>query len=83
MAGSSDWCTGVTMADVNGDGLLDIYVCAVQGEHGLKGRNELFINNGNGTLQKVQKNTALPSRPIPPRLFFLIMIMMATWIVLF
>ncbi|HEX9509740.1 MAG TPA: VCBS repeat-containing protein, partial [Puia sp.] len=49
VAGSSDWCTGVTMADVNGDGLLDIYVCAVQGEHDLHGRNELFINNGNGT----------------------------------
>ena len=49
VAGSSDWCTGVTMADVNGDGLLDIYVCAVQGEHNLHGRNELFINNGNGT----------------------------------
>jgi enediyne biosynthesis protein E4 len=47
--GRSDWCTGVTMADVNGDGLLDIYVCSVQGEHGLTGRNELFINNGNGT----------------------------------
>ncbi len=45
--GISDWCTGVTMADVNGDGLLDIYVCSVQGEHGLQGRNELFINNGN------------------------------------
>ena len=49
VAGTSDWCTGVTMADVNGDGFLDIYVCAVQGEHGLKGRNELFINNHNGT----------------------------------
>ena len=49
VAGNADWCTGVTMADVNGDGCLDIYVCAVQGEHGLKGRNELFINNGNGT----------------------------------
>ena len=48
VAGTADWCTGATMADVNGDGLLDIYVCAVQGEHGLKGRNELFINNGNG-----------------------------------
>jgi enediyne biosynthesis protein E4 len=49
VAGTSDWCTGATMADVNGDGLLDIYVCAVQGEHGLKGHNELFINNGDGT----------------------------------
>ncbi len=49
VAGTSDWCTGVTMADVNGDGLLDIYVCAVANMHGLKGHNELFINNGNGT----------------------------------
>ena len=49
VAGNSDWNTGATMADVNGDGLLDIYVCAVQGEHGLQGHNELYINNGNGT----------------------------------
>ena len=49
VAGSADWCTGVTMADVNGDGLLDIYVCAVAGMQGFKGHNELFINNGNGT----------------------------------
>lgn len=49
VAGTSDWCTGATMADVNGDGLLDIYVCSVQGEHQLKGHNELFINNGDGT----------------------------------
>ncbi len=48
VAGISDWSTGVTMADINGDGLLDIYVCSVQGEHGLEGRNQLFINNGNG-----------------------------------
>ncbi|MEX2594374.1 MAG: VCBS repeat-containing protein [Anditalea sp.] len=49
VAGSSDWNTGVTMADVNGDGNLDIYVCAVAGIHGLKGKNELFINNGDLT----------------------------------
>src|ERR1700693_6260529 len=49
VAGTSDWCTGVTMADVNGDGLMDIYVCAIANMHGLKGHNELFINNGNGT----------------------------------
>src|SRR5882762_5773786 len=49
VAGNADWCTGVTMADVNGDGLLDIYVCAVAGTHDLTGHNELFINNGNGT----------------------------------
>jgi hypothetical protein len=49
VAGTSDWCTGVTMADVNGDGFLDIYVSAVAHAHNLKGHNELFINNGNGT----------------------------------
>ena len=49
VAGTSDWCTGVTMADVNGDGLLDIYVCAVAHMQGFQGHNELFINNGDGT----------------------------------
>lgn len=49
VAGMSDWCSGVTMADVNGDNKLDIYVSAVANAHGLKGHNELFINNGDGT----------------------------------
>src|SRR6185503_2220656 len=49
VAGSSDWCSGVTMADVNNDGLLDIYVSAVANFLGLQGHNELFINNGNNT----------------------------------
>jgi len=49
VAGTSDWCTGATMADVNGDGYLDIYVSAVANRYGLKGHNELFINNKNGT----------------------------------
>ena len=48
VAGTSDWCTGVTMADVNGDNLLDIYVSSVSNRYGLEGKNELFINNGNG-----------------------------------
>lgn len=47
--GNSDWNTGTVMADINGDGLLDIYVCAVVGIHGLKGYNELYINNGDNT----------------------------------
>ena len=59
VAGTSDWCTGATMADVNGDGLLDIYVCSVQGVHGLKGHNELFINNGNGTFTESAKKYGL------------------------
>lgn len=47
--GSSDWCTGVTMMDVNGDGWLDIYVSAFAKNFGLKGHNELFINKGDNT----------------------------------
>jgi hypothetical protein len=47
--GTADWCTGVTMADVNNDGYLDIYVCAVAGKLGLNGHNMLYINNHNGT----------------------------------
>jgi hypothetical protein len=46
--GYADWKTGVTMADVNGDGWLDIYVCAVANYKGLEGANELYINNGAG-----------------------------------
>lgn len=50
--GSSDWNTGVSMADVNGDGYIDIYVCAVAGINGLRGKNELFINNGDNTFRE-------------------------------
>jgi len=49
VSGNSSWNTGVTMADINGDGLLDIYVCAVVGINGFNGFNELYINNGDST----------------------------------
>ena len=49
VAGTADWCSGVTMADVNADGFMDIYVMASSQHHGLNGHNELFINNRNGT----------------------------------
>ncbi|MFL1012642.1 VCBS repeat-containing protein [Flavisericum labens] len=49
VGGENDWSTGVSMADVNGDGLLDIYVCAVAGTNGFVGMNELYINNGDLT----------------------------------
>ena len=49
ISGNSSWNTGAVMGDVNGDGLLDIYVCAVVGVHGFYGNNELYINNGDET----------------------------------
>ena len=50
--GNSSWNTGAVMGDVNADGLLDIYVCAVAGINGFSGHNELFINNGDGTFSE-------------------------------
>jgi hypothetical protein len=50
--GNSTWNTGSIMGDVNGDGLLDIYVCAVVGLKNLNGHNELFINNGDNTFSE-------------------------------
>ncbi|WP_299119980.1 VCBS repeat-containing protein [uncultured Winogradskyella sp.] len=46
------WSTGVTMSDVNNDGLLDIYVCKVGNYKGLKASNELYINQGNNTFKE-------------------------------
>jgi hypothetical protein len=48
LAGRKDgWKTGTTMADVNGDGLLDIYVCYSGKKAEDVRRNQLFINQGN------------------------------------
>ncbi len=48
VAGSEGWTTGATMADVNADGHLDIYVSAVR-LLSMRGRNILYINNGDAT----------------------------------
>ncbi|MBD2751975.1 VCBS repeat-containing protein [Spirosoma validum] len=49
------WSTGVTFADVNGDGLMDIYVCN-SGSRDARG-NQLYINQG------VQKQGSGPGVP--------------------
>jgi len=55
--GTEGWHSGTTMADVNGDGFLDIYVCRA----GYLGGNELksnllYINNGDLTFtEKAQE----------------------------
>lgn len=43
------WTTGVSIADVNGDGLLDIYICKSGPPGGERRHNELFLNNGDLT----------------------------------
>ncbi len=48
VGGEQGWTTGATMADVNGDGYLDIHVSTVS-HLTLRGRNILYINSGDGT----------------------------------
>jgi hypothetical protein len=48
VAGPPGWTSGVTMADVNGDGRLDIYVSGVN-YLTMNGHNILYINNGDRT----------------------------------
>lgn len=43
---TAPWKTGVTMADVNGDGWLDIYVCYSGNVRPENRTNELYINQG-------------------------------------
>ena len=40
------WATGVSMIDINQDGLLDIYVCASGSKKSNNKKNKLYINQG-------------------------------------
>lgn len=55
VGGTKAWSTGVTMADVNADGWLDIYVCNSGDIAGANKENELFINNQDGTFTERAK----------------------------
>ena len=55
--GDNRWFTGVTMADVNNDGYLDIY-CSVSGKYGPK-ENLLYINNRDMTFSEKGKEFGL------------------------
>src|SRR5439155_1567810 len=58
VADSDGWKTGVTMADVNGDGYVDIYVSGVDFLT-MHGHNLLYLNNGNGTFTARTKEYGL------------------------
>lgn len=49
VTGEGQWSTGASIADVNGDGWMDIYVCNSGNVDSDERHNELFINNGDLT----------------------------------
>jgi len=55
------WTTGVTMADVNGDQLLDIYVCRGGSQNTPSRKNLLYINQGNKTFKESAEQYGLAS----------------------
>ena len=57
--GKKSWSTGVTMADVNADGLLDIYVCYSGEVAGSNKENELYINIGKNKFKESAKEYGL------------------------
>ncbi len=46
------WCTGVTMVDINEDGLQDIYICRSGLPKSKDRKNLLYINNGDLTFKE-------------------------------
>src|SRR6059058_737642 len=58
VADSVGWKSGVTAADVNGDGWVDFYVSGVD-YLGVHGRNVLYINNHDGTFTDRTKEYGL------------------------
>jgi len=48
-----NYSCGITTADVNGDGLLDIYVSEGGYRKGVECMNSLYVNNGDGTYRDI------------------------------
>ena len=60
--GKGAWSTGVSMADINGDGYIDIYVCNSGDIKGDNKQNELFINNGDLTFTERAEEYGIADR---------------------
>jgi hypothetical protein len=62
VAGTRAWSTGVTFADVNGDGWTDLYVCNSGDVEGDDRENELFINNRDLTFKEMAAEYGIADR---------------------
>ncbi|HEY4290987.1 MAG TPA: VCBS repeat-containing protein [Puia sp.] len=70
VAGLHKWHTGVTMADINGDGWLDIYVSNSGEPNGSKRENELYINQKDGTFKEEARQYGLDDKGIGTQAIF-------------
>jgi len=59
LASTGTWSTGVSIVDINSDGLLDIYVCRSGPPGGVRRHNELFINQGDLTFKEESQQYGL------------------------
>ncbi len=56
---SKGWSNGVTLADVNNDGFIDVFVSKVSGYQGLEGHHLLYLNNGDETFTESASQVGL------------------------
>ena len=74
-AGVSDnkgWTNGVSMIDINNDGLLDIYVCKSASINNPElQRNKLYINQGNNSFKELARNYGLDDMAYSTQAYFL------------
>jgi hypothetical protein len=75
-----NWSTGVSMADVNGDGLLDIYVCYSGKGSPESRKNELWVNQGDFTFENQAEEYGIADPSNSTQALFLTLIGMGTWI---
>ena len=70
VAGQAAWSTGVTMVDINADGFLDIYLCNSGDIAGDNRRNELYVNNLDGTFREAAEEFGLANEGLSTHAVF-------------